>query len=172
MNDADDHFFVYGTLMRGQCRQSLWPRPPRSVTPALVRGQLYDLGEYPALRIAADDNDWVEGELWKIAAADVAVTLARLDEIEETNQPGRPNLYDRLRVEVHLHPTRQRGTGPEKSCDSDRSLTLRAGRGGACLATDPSAIIAWTYMYACPLNQAIADRVLCGAQGVARWRAH
>lgn len=71
--------FVYGTLKRGQERERCWPRPPRRIEPAEIRGELYDLGPYPAL-VHGDDR--VLGEAWFLEPADVEVTLKVLDEIE------------------------------------------------------------------------------------------
>lgn len=95
--------FVYGTLKRGQCRERCWPRKPLAVRPGWVRGQLFDLGAYPAARFAADSEgtwDWIAGELWSFNRQDAEITIAALDAIEETNQPGRANLYDRVEVDV------------------------------------------------------------------------
>lgn len=104
--------FVYGTLKRGQCRQSRWPRRPLDIRPGYVRGQLFDLGAYPALLCGAalrglgrGGCDWVAGQLWRFSADDIEATLARLDVIEVTNQPGQANLYDRIVVPVHDSPS-------------------------------------------------------------------
>lgn len=108
-------FFVYGTLKRGECRASMWPRVPQAVRPAFVRGALFDLGPYPALwcgdapvddESAGEDPDWdwIEGEVWTIAAEDMAETVRRLDQIEETDQPGCTNEYDRILVRAHEGP--------------------------------------------------------------------
>lgn len=71
--------FVYGTLQRSEVRERCWPRKPLQIEWVTLRGQLRDLGEYPAL-VAGEDL--VLGELWHIAAADMEATLATLDEIE------------------------------------------------------------------------------------------
>lgn len=92
-----EHVFVYGTLKRGQCREDLWPRPPASVAPAWTLGSLFDLGPYPAL-LAGSDR--VLGELWSFEPSQMAAVLEVLDRIEGTNQPGLPNEYDRLQVQV------------------------------------------------------------------------
>ena len=98
--------FVYGTLQRKQCRGNLWPRKPLDITPGYVRGQLYDLGPYPAIRCDDEDldTDWVAGEVWSFIEDDMAPTMAKLDQIEETNQPGGLNLYDRCLVRVYRSP--------------------------------------------------------------------
>ncbi len=87
--------FVYGTLCRGGCRQSLWPVAPTRVLPAIARGRLFGHRDYPAMVAGVGK---VAGECWQFAAADVAGVLAVLDEIEQTGQPGLPNLYDRVVV--------------------------------------------------------------------------
>lgn len=40
--------FVYGTLQRGEVREHCWPHAPVSIEWGTIRGQLRDLGEYPA----------------------------------------------------------------------------------------------------------------------------
>ena len=122
--DLITDLFVYGTLKRGQCRETMWPRQPVSVRPAFIRGRLYDLGPYPAIWcgdclchgsaadignpaggvVGADDCDWVAGEIWSIHPSDLAATIEELDMIEETNQPGLPNLYDHIVVRAHAQP--------------------------------------------------------------------
>lgn len=79
MSHQPTSIFVYGTLQRGECRERCWLRPPLRVEPATVRGALYDLGPYPAL--AAGEN-CIAGELWQLAAADLAATLMELDRVE------------------------------------------------------------------------------------------
>jgi len=109
-----NRFFVYGTLKRGECRQTLWPFPPLEIRTGYVRGRLYDLGEYPALWTGDCEHDedaetavgetawdWIEGEAWVFSDADMMTTIRKLDEIEQTDQPGFLNLYDRILVRVH-----------------------------------------------------------------------
>ncbi|MGV3486875.1 MAG: gamma-glutamylcyclotransferase family protein [Planctomycetaceae bacterium] len=103
--------FVYGTLKRGECRESMWPRRPLQIRPAYVRGQLYDIGPYPALLVdeqdgqsADEDLDWVAGELWSFERSDMDETLLALDEIEQTNQRGYRNLYDQVLVRAYDRP--------------------------------------------------------------------
>lgn len=83
MNDQPTAVFAYGTLKRGQERESCWPRRPVRVDAATVRARLFDLGPYPAL-LPADgaDADDVSGELWTFAAEDFPATLRALDEVE------------------------------------------------------------------------------------------
>lgn len=92
------HIFVYGTLKRGQCRESAWPRPPVLVQPARVSGELYDLGAYPAM---LSGSDWVVGEVWSFEYEDVEPTLRVLDEIEDyRRQPD--DLYRRVEIACWL----------------------------------------------------------------------
>jgi gamma-glutamylcyclotransferase (GGCT)/AIG2-like uncharacterized protein YtfP len=75
--------FVYGTLKQGECRARFWPREPLTVESAVIRGRLYDLGPYPAL---GPGEDAVRGEVWRLAAEDVAETLRVLDKVEGADQ--------------------------------------------------------------------------------------
>ncbi|TWT92585.1 gamma-glutamylcyclotransferase family protein [Neorhodopirellula pilleata] len=93
------HFFVYGTLCRGQCRANLWPARPLRITPAWTTGQLYGRADYPAMR---PGTDRVNGECWEFDAAEMPLVIRTLDEIEGTNQPGERNLYDRVVTQVRL----------------------------------------------------------------------
>lgn len=101
--------FVYGTLKRHECRGTMWPRKPQQVRVAYVQARLYDLGPYPSIRVDSidetdDDLDWVEGEVWTFDPNDLPETIATLDEIEETNQPGVFNLYDHVLVRAFERP--------------------------------------------------------------------
>ncbi len=91
--------FAYGTLKRGQCRASLWPARPLSIQPAHSQGQLYGRPDYPAM---TSGDDQVHGELWMFDPDDMTRVLDRLDEIEGTNQPGQPDLYLRVQIDVLL----------------------------------------------------------------------
>lgn len=109
---ADDpvtDLFVYGTLKRGECRESMWPYPAVSVRTAYIQARLYDLGPYPAVRVDVElddpqDWDWVQGELWQVSPTHYAETLQVLDDIEGTNQRGHRNLYDQVLVRVYDSP--------------------------------------------------------------------
>lgn len=116
MDDAA-HFFVYGTLKRGECRERMWPHPPQNVQRAYVRGCLYDLGPYPAM-IAGDD--WVAGEIWTVAEKDVLRTIEVLDEIEDYHPAGDNNLYTRVQVPWF--------SNPEASSDPQPALTYHYAR--------------------------------------------
>lgn len=93
------HIFVYGTLKRGQCREECWPLPPIGVVAAWTLGAVYDLGPYPAM-IAGKAR--IAGQLWTYSESQIDEVRKMLDCIEVTNQPGYPNEYDRVEIEVNL----------------------------------------------------------------------
>ncbi len=100
-------FFVYGTLLRGECNHPVLARHGLAqVRPARARGRLFDTGAgYPAMRAAppgAAGAAWeVRGEL--VVPVRFASALADLDALEEFHGPGDPrNLYERREVEVDL----------------------------------------------------------------------
>lgn len=91
-----DYLAVYGTLRPGGgALQSLGiAERMRWVGPCLLRGALYDLGEYPAL--LPGDNE-VKADLFHAPDAE---TLAILDEWEEYTEGDNASLY--LRKETAL----------------------------------------------------------------------
>lgn len=91
MSQSIEALFVYGTLQRGEVRERCWPHQPLRIEWATIRGQLRDLGEYPAL-VAGEDL--ILGELWHFAESDIAATLAALDVVEWFGQDGN-DLYVR-----------------------------------------------------------------------------
>lgn len=96
---ATQNIFVYGTLKRGQCRESCWPEVPLQIRPAWVHGCLFDLGPYPAL---IHGQDRIAGQLWSFRSDQIDLVRKALDRIEVTNQPGIPNEYDRIVVQACL----------------------------------------------------------------------
>lgn len=96
--EAPAGFFVYGTLKRGELRESAWPHAPLAIAEATVRGQLYDLGPYPAL---AEGTELVLGEFWSFRPEDMQATLATLDRIEGFDQTPH-DLYQRRVVSCEL----------------------------------------------------------------------
>lgn len=84
--------FVYGTLRRGGVRAmpELFPGS-EFVGSASVRGQLYDFGEYPGLRLGESGSE-VAGEVYEVSEE----VLRKLDDIEA------PAYYSRREVEVSL----------------------------------------------------------------------
>lgn len=98
-----DGVFVYGTLMRGECRhQSLQGDAEVHCTgPARTSGRLLDLGDFPGLIPAVQQGEQVLGEYYQVA--DVGRTLGILDEIEEFRGYGVPgSLYTRVLTRVDV----------------------------------------------------------------------
>lgn len=94
---AENALFVYGTLMRGECRHGHLGRF-RSLASAVASGTLLDCGDYPALRL--DGAGTVRGEL--VELGDVA-DLRRLDQIEGFHGFGEPmSWFRRTLITVRL----------------------------------------------------------------------
>lgn len=72
------NIFVYGTLMRGDCRHGvLAGQTFLGEAKTDPRYRMYDVGTYPAL-VESAGGLAIEGELWSVDDA----CLARLDEVE------------------------------------------------------------------------------------------
>ncbi|MCP4888773.1 gamma-glutamylcyclotransferase [Rubripirellula sp.] len=84
--------FVYGTLKRGQCRESCWPETPTMIQNAWVAGNLYGRSDYPAM---TPGHDRVHGELWQFQSPQMNRVLKALDQVEAA-----PTLYRRITTEV------------------------------------------------------------------------
>lgn len=86
--------FVYGTLKRGQSNHQLIKHYIASVTPAAVRGWLYNLGPYPAV---VEGSGWVYGELVEFLPEFVEEAFQSMDQLEGVNH-ARPtsDLYERI----------------------------------------------------------------------------
>lgn len=83
-----DYLFVYGTLMRGlEAHDRLAPERARFLGEGTCRGQLYDLGPYPALR----------GELYELLDLDL---LPELDAFEAYHGRGGACMFSRCKGEV------------------------------------------------------------------------
>ncbi|MEO6017962.1 MAG: gamma-glutamylcyclotransferase family protein [Polaromonas sp.] len=104
------HVFVYGTLRRGEQRDiNLLLPTPVFRGQATVSGVLYDLGDYPGMRLGGGQP--VQGEVYQIAPE-----LERLlDEIEEV-WPQQTGEYARREVRVQLGGASAPGAGPGLSC--------------------------------------------------------
>ena len=89
--------FVYGTLKRGQCRESLWPAEPNRVADSWIRGNLLCRFDYPALM---PGENRVRGELWTYDAETIGRVIEALDRIEGTHQNATLDLYHRHLVDV------------------------------------------------------------------------
>jgi len=92
MQDLAEYLvFVYGTLRSG-LRLHSYLSHSRFVADAVISGEIYDLGHYPAYRPA--ESGAVQGEVW---AVDDSILL-RLDQVEGYDQNRDCGLY--LRREV------------------------------------------------------------------------
>lgn len=100
---ATARLFVYGTLMRGECRHHHIERcKPVRIEPATVAGKLFDYGEYPGLVAGpAHGASRVRGEL--IEFHDIEPVVALLDRVEGVRaNPSAADEYRRMIVEVAL----------------------------------------------------------------------
>ena len=106
-DDGPDAVFVYGTLMRGQCRHAALGSP-ECILQATAFGRLYDLGSYPGLLEPTCHEDRVEGEFVRVK--DIRSVLDRLDQIEGYAGPGRvaDSLFRRERIQVDVGDGRVR----------------------------------------------------------------
>ena len=88
------YVFVYGTLRRGEQRDINMLMPaPVFIAYAQVAGTLYNLGDYPGLRLGG--RGFVQGEVYQIGPA----LELQLDEIEEV-WPQQTGEYVRREVFV------------------------------------------------------------------------
>lgn len=101
------HLFVYGTLMSwakgalGLNQRKRLSSEARSLGPAVLRGRLYDLGQYPGVIISNATEDVVHGEVFELFRP--ATTLQWLDHYEGVWRAGREcDEYRREVVEVTL----------------------------------------------------------------------
>jgi gamma-glutamylcyclotransferase (GGCT)/AIG2-like uncharacterized protein YtfP len=93
--------FVYGTLMRGECRGTvIGEGPGADVSRGRIPGQLFDLGEYPGWRPDSRREAWVVGELRTGITASLLDELDRIEEFPGFDRPG--GLFRRRVVEVEL----------------------------------------------------------------------
>jgi len=102
--------FVYGTLMRGECRHYLITAGrPTCILLAQVPGKLHDLHSYPGLRLGnrEEATTWVEGEFLRLSRIDQA--LGELDRVEGFNGFGtQDSLFRRTLVHVGVGDGRVR----------------------------------------------------------------
>ena len=98
--------FVYGTLMRGDCRSSaLQGQRFAGEARTLPQYRMYDVGSYPAL-VETPRGVCIEGEVWEVTPA----CLARLDAVEgvpeglyERRLIRLQGRFDGLHVEAYLY---------------------------------------------------------------------
>ncbi|TWU66393.1 MULTISPECIES: gamma-glutamylcyclotransferase [Crateriforma] len=96
--ESPNAVFVYGTLKKGQCRESCWPLQPESIQDASIRANLFDREDYPAL---GQGENTVVGQLWTFQDDDIDKVIHALDKVEGAEQPGSPDLYHRVIVEAY-----------------------------------------------------------------------
>jgi len=86
--------FVYGTLRKGQLNDiNLYQPQPLYIGSTCVKGQLYNCGWYPGMRLGGEQS--VLGEVYQVSAQ----LLAQLDELEEV-APVPSGEYQRIQMEV------------------------------------------------------------------------
>ena len=96
--------FVYGTLMRGESRFSVFMDfKPECILLADAPGSLLDLGAYPGMIPPLDQNSYVQGEFMRFKPEDMPELLKVLDQIERFRGFGEPgSLYHRSPTLVHV----------------------------------------------------------------------
>jgi gamma-glutamylcyclotransferase (GGCT)/AIG2-like uncharacterized protein YtfP len=97
-----DRVFVYGTLRKGSCHhQVLQKLHTRFIAYGSVKGQLYDLGEYPGARKGGSAGDRVQGEVYLLPASGRALkVLDKFEGYNRTNPQG--SLFRREKAVVNL----------------------------------------------------------------------
>jgi gamma-glutamylcyclotransferase (GGCT)/AIG2-like uncharacterized protein YtfP len=98
------HLFVYGSLMSGfkSPAYEYITRYFSLVSPATIRGKLYDMGDYPAA-IPSNEEVFIKGELYKIKSEpEFSYAMGQLDDYEGvTTEPGELQLYKRELTDVY-----------------------------------------------------------------------
>ena len=93
------HLFVYGTLLpeTGNERAGLLAGA-ECLGPATIRGQLYNVGEYPAVVPGGEDD--VHGQVFRVPD----ILLPVLDAVEfcTGDPPGKDDLFRRMRLPARL----------------------------------------------------------------------
>jgi gamma-glutamylcyclotransferase (GGCT)/AIG2-like uncharacterized protein YtfP len=99
------HLFVYGSLRSGFKSQAYEyiSRFFNFVGEAKVKGQLFDLGQYPA-GIPADKEAFIIGELYEIKNIhEFSWAIGQLDDYEGINvEPGEKQLFRREQTDVFI----------------------------------------------------------------------
>jgi gamma-glutamylcyclotransferase (GGCT)/AIG2-like uncharacterized protein YtfP len=99
------YLFVYGSLLSG-FRSPAYEYISRYFTlisPARIRGKLYDMGDYPAA-VPGTDDSFIKGELYLIKnESEFSWALGQLDDYEGvTTEPGEMQAYSRELTTVYL----------------------------------------------------------------------
>jgi len=99
-----NHFFVYGTLMRGQKRfnyPSLEPIRESIREGRVCSAELYDLGDFPGMVHTEDKESYVYGEVHEFTSFEKAVRI--LDRLERYNPTDIKNsLFKREEITIIL----------------------------------------------------------------------
>jgi gamma-glutamylcyclotransferase (GGCT)/AIG2-like uncharacterized protein YtfP len=96
------NLFVYGTLRRdaGNEFAVLLSRSARLVGPGKVNGRLYEVADYPGLKLSADSSEWVHGDVYSLINHP-GRTFQTLDEYEGCGPTDmRPHEFERVVVPV------------------------------------------------------------------------
>ncbi|MCW3116990.1 MAG: gamma-glutamylcyclotransferase [Chitinophagaceae bacterium] len=92
------HLFVYGSLLSGfkSAAYEYVSRYFTLISPAKIRGKLYDMGEFPAA-VPTQEEIFITGELYLIKnESEFSWALGQLDDYEGvTIEPGEVQLYRR-----------------------------------------------------------------------------
>jgi gamma-glutamylcyclotransferase (GGCT)/AIG2-like uncharacterized protein YtfP len=98
------HLFVYGSLLSGfkSPAYDYISRYFTLVSPAKIKGKLYDMGEYPAA-VPTTEEAFITGELYLIKnESEFSWALGQLDDYEGvTIEPGEEPLYRRELTDVY-----------------------------------------------------------------------
>ena len=101
MSNDNYNLFVYGSLRSGFLNPvyEYLTKYFHLVGEAVVKGKLYDLGEYPAAA-ATDEEDFISGELYSINnPLEFSWAIGQLDDYEGVNaEEGEAPLYKREEV--------------------------------------------------------------------------
>jgi gamma-glutamylcyclotransferase (GGCT)/AIG2-like uncharacterized protein YtfP len=84
--------FVYGTLLSGESNHHIVSPYLLSAKPGSVYGRLYNVGSYPALVIANENNKLIAGEWLEVNEEG----LLAMDKLEAYKGPGEDNEYERV----------------------------------------------------------------------------
>lgn len=105
MEQSNGQLFVYGSLRSGFHHPAYGyiSRYFTFLSDARVKGNLYDMGDFPAA-VPANEEHYIIGELYQISRPDeLPWAMAQLDDYEglhtENNEPA---LYKREQVQIYL----------------------------------------------------------------------
>jgi gamma-glutamylcyclotransferase (GGCT)/AIG2-like uncharacterized protein YtfP len=105
LSTQDDRLFVYGTLRKERNHQMyrVLARYAIYVGDGSIRGELYDLGEYPGVMLPENCPDTVFGEVYELRSQNASQAWRELDEYEGCGPADpEPQEYERRWVPVTL----------------------------------------------------------------------